>query len=159
MATVKTTKKGRKGGKKKGKKGAKRRSTAKHVKPLKVGDVTTKKVAKRDLPPYTYCGVDGNDHRTGKKLHIVKRYKGKTLQHMKDAHDNKLAAKLTSKAIKAARKAAKGKDAWEGIGAAAAAQDKILSKAPERIRELAMKKLELRQAQVARRQKPSKAEA
>jgi len=145
MASIKKSAKkrgGKKGGakRKKGgaKRGAKKRSSAKHVRPLRVGEVTMKKVPKSKLPPFTYCGTDGTDHKTGKKLHIVKRYKGKTLDRMKKSHANKEAAHLLAKANKAAKKAAKGKGGWEAIGPASAAKEKILSKAPESVRNLAL---------------------
>ena len=160
MATIKKTKRGgaKKGGakRKKGgaKRGAKKRSSAKHVRPLRVGEVTTKKVPKSKLPPYTYCGTDGTDHKTGKKLHIVKRYKGKTLDNMKKAHANKEASHLLAKANKAAKKASKRKQGWEGIGLASAARDKVLSKAPEAVRNLALELEAKRQGRKGRAASP-----
>jgi hypothetical protein len=112
MATIKKSAKrgGKKGGSKRGKKSAKRgakRSSTKHVKPFRVGEVFTKKLSKAEqkkrLPLFTYCGVDGTDHKTGKKLHIVKRYTGKTLKRMQDAHKRRVDAEIQKKADKRAK--------------------------------------------------------
>lgn len=140
MATIKKTKRGgaKKGGakRKKGgaKRGAKKRSSTKHVKPFRVGEVFTRKLTKAEqkkrLPPFTYCGVDGTDHKTGQKLHIIKRYTGKTLDRMKKAHQkrhdaevqklaDKRSKKEKAKAEKAQKKAAKKAGIpYQGLSAA-----------------------------------------